>query len=188
MIDRPGRRAPRFPPECEGPVASALTAQLDALGAGPDDLAITQGACGADLLFAEAMLERGAALRLYLPMNEEIFIARSVAFEKAASTVPDRWGERFVAVKKHASTRVVVMSADHDDASSENVFERCNAWMLERALAFGADKVRFLSVWNGAGGDGPGGTDHMRRAVKERGGAEFWIDTRTLCGHSTPGL
>ena len=64
---------------------------------------------------------------------------------------------------------------------TESVFERCNMWMLERALAFGAHKVQFICVWNGEGGDGPGGTDHMRKAVKDRGGAESWIDTRKLC-------
>jgi len=185
MIDKPDRHAPRFPPECEGRIASELAARLDALGAGSDDLAMTQGACGADLLFAEAMLERGAALQLYLPLDEEIFIARSVAFTKSTSSVPDRWRERFAAVRTHPSTRVK-MAADHDAAASDNVFERCNAWMLDQALAFGAGKVRFLCVWNGEGGDGPGGTDHMRQAVKQRGGAEFWIDTRKVCGPLPP--
>jgi hypothetical protein len=61
------------------------------------------------------------------------------------------------------------------------VYERCNLWMLERALSFGADKVRFICVWNGEGGDGPGGTEHMRKAVQKSGGAQYWIDTRTLC-------
>ena len=159
-----------------------MESRLDALGAGRNDLAMTQGACGADLLFAEAMLARGAALQLYLPLDEEAFITRSVAFEKAASSVPDRWRERFTSVRAHPSTRVQ-MPADQHASASGNVFERCNAWMLDRALSYGAQKVRFLCVWNGEGGDGPGGTDHMRQAVKQRGGSECWIDTRKLCGH-----
>ncbi|MBC8119633.1 MAG: hypothetical protein H7X75_08680 [Burkholderiaceae bacterium] len=181
MIDRLGRDVPRFPPACESLVAQELRKRLDALGAGPGDLAITQGACGADLLFAEAMLDRGAALHLHLPLEQETFITRSVSFKKPKSNGPDRWRQRFRAVTAHPATRSEVLPAGHGEEGSAGVFERCNEWMLARALAFGADKVRFICVWNGEGGDGPGGTAHMREVVKNHGGAECWIDTRKLC-------
>lgn len=181
MIDKPDRQAPRFPPACEANVANEIDARLTALGAGSSDLGMTQGACGADLLFAETMLKRGAALQLHLPMAEEAFLKRSVDFRKAPSSVPDRWRDRFIAVRLHPSVQTAFMPADHVAENSDGVFERCNLWMLERALSFGADKVRFICVWNGEGGDGPGGTEHMRKAVKQRGGTECWIDTRRLC-------
>ncbi|MGZ8993302.1 MAG: hypothetical protein ACXW16_04730 [Burkholderiaceae bacterium] len=181
MIDKPDRKLPRFPPECEPSIAAAIDATLTELGAGPADLGITQGACGGDLLFAEAMLKRGAALELHLPLPEETFVVKSVDFTKASSAVPDRWRERFYAVRQHRSVRTKVMPAESESDESDGVFERCNLWMLEHALSFGADKVRFICVWNGDGGDGPGGTDHMREAVQESGGAECWIDTRKLC-------
>ena len=60
-----------------------MGARLDALGAGPADFAMTQGACGADLLFAEAMLKRGAALQLHLPLDEETFISPVGRFQEA---------------------------------------------------------------------------------------------------------
>ncbi len=181
MIDKPDRKLPRFPPECEPRIAAAIDAALTELGAGAADLGITQGACGGDLLFAEAMLKRGAPLELLLPLPEETFVARSVDFKKASSAVPDRWRERFEAVRKQRTVRTTVMPDDSESKESDGVFERCNLWMLERALSFGADKVRFICVWNGDGGDGPGGTDHMRKAVQKSGGAECWIDTRKLC-------
>ena len=181
MIDKPDRKLPRFPPDCEPKIAAAIDATLTELGAGPVDLGITQGACGGDLLFAEAMLKRGAALELHLPLPEGTFISKSVAFDKASSTVPDRWRERFFAVRNQRSVRTTVMPATGGSEASDGVFERCNLWMLERALSFGADKVRFICVWNGEGGDGPGGTDHMREAVLKSGGAECWIDSRKLC-------
>ncbi|MEP6609688.1 MAG: hypothetical protein ABJA83_13550, partial [Burkholderiaceae bacterium] len=84
-------------------------------------------------------------------------------------------------VRNHPSAQISVMPSQ-PDVEAHGVFERCNLWMLERALSFGADKVRFICVWNGEGGDGPGGTAHMRKAVKQRGGIEYWIDTRGLCG------
>ena len=181
MIDKPDRKLPRFPPECESSIAAAIDAALTELGAGPADLGITQGACGGDLLFSEAMLKRGAALELHLPLPEQTFVVRSVDFRKASSAVPDRWRERFHAVRQQRSVRTTVMPADSESEESDSVFERCNLWMLERAISFGATNVRFICVWNGDGGDGPGGTDHMRKAVKQIGGAECWIDTRKLC-------
>ena len=181
MIDKPDRKLPRFPPDCEPKIAAAIDATLTELGAGPVDLGITQGACGGDLLFAEAMLKRGAALELHLPLPEATFISKSVAFDKASSTVPDRWRERFFAVRNQRSVRTTVMPATGGSEASDGVFERCNLWMLERAFSFGADKVRFICVWNGEGGDGPGGTDHMRESVLKSGGAECWIDSRKLC-------
>lgn len=180
MIDQLGRKSARFPPECEPRVAAEIDAKLTELGAGAMDLGITQGACGGDLLFAEAMLKRGAALQLDLPFAEETFLKESVDFKKASSSVPDRWRDRFLAVRRHPSVRITVMPAG-GSAERGDVFERCNLWMLERALSFGAGNVRFICVWNGAGGDGPGGTEHMRKAVQQHGGAEYWIDIRRLC-------
>ena len=185
MIDRLGRKPPRFPPECEPSVAGEIDAKLTDLGAGSADLGITQGACGGDLLFAEAMLQRGAALELHLPLAEKIFLANSVDFTKDSSTVPDRWHDRFLAVRHHPSVRTTIMPAQQQSTQPDNVYERCNLSMLERALSFGADKVRFICVWNGEGGDGPGGTADMRKVAQERGAAEHWIDIRMLCnsGH-----
>ena len=59
-------------------------------------------------------------------------------------------------------------------------FERCNLWLLYSALACGIDKVRFVTLWNGGGGDGPGGTAHMYNEVKRRTGRVTWLDTRKL--------
>lgn len=61
-----------------------------------------------------------------------------------------------------------------------DAFERCNLWLLYSALACGLDKVRFVALWNGGGGDGPGGTAHMYNEVKGRTGRVTWIDTREL--------
>jgi hypothetical protein len=181
MIDQLHRTPARFPPECEPKVASELDAKLTELEAGPGDVGITQGACGGDLLFAEAMLRRGAALELHLPLTEKIFLENSVDFTKDSSTVPDRWRDRFLAVRHHSAVTTKTMPAGRQLGQTDNVYERCNLWMLERALSFGADKVRFICVWNGEGGDGPGGTADMRKAVQRSGGAQCWIDTRTLC-------
>jgi hypothetical protein len=65
-------------------------------------------------------------------------------------------------------------------AKRRSAFERCNLWLLYTALAWGVDKVRFICLWNGGGGDGPGGTAHMYNEVKRRTGRVSWLDTRKL--------
>ena len=180
MIDARDRPKPRFPPDREPVAAGAIAAALDEASAGANDLGITEGACGGDLLFAEAMLARGAGLELRLPFDEATFLRESVAFAKAP-TAPDRWGERFQAAKTHSRTRVRLMS-DALGPTPEGVspFERCNLWMLEDALAMGPERLTFVCLWDGGGGDGPGGTRHMFEEVQRRGGAVRWLDTRQL--------
>jgi hypothetical protein len=50
--------------------------------------------------------------------------------------------------------------------------------MLDLALRLGADNVDFICLWNGEGGDGPGGTRYMMDAVRNRGGRTRWLDTK----------
>ena len=59
-------------------------------------------------------------------------------------------------------------------------FERCNLWLMYSALALGVHKVRFVALWNGADGDGRGGTGHMMEQVKRLTGRVNWLDTRAL--------
>jgi len=183
MIDAEGRTTPRFPPDKEPIAAAAIASALDAVGAAAGDLGITEGACGGDLLFAEAMLERGASLDLHLPFDEATFLRESVAFEKAASVSADRWRERFLTVSRHPRVRRRIMAdvlgPTPEDASP---YERCNLWMLEDALAFGAEKLCLICLWDGRGGDGPGGTRHMVEEVRRRGGQTRWLDTNQLWG------
>jgi hypothetical protein len=54
--------------------------------------------------------------------------------------------------------------------------------MLGAALRFGADKVDFVCLWDGEGGDGPGGTKHMIEEVRRLGGRTVPLDTRKLWG------
>ena len=173
MIDAPGREKPRFPPDKEPIAARAIAETLADLGVGPADLAICSGACGGDLLFAEAALARGARFELYIPFDEPTFLERSVDFA-------DRdWRVRYFAVKApavfHVAPRELGPLKEGQDA-----YERNNRWMLDSALRFGADKVDFVCLWNGESGDGPGGTGHMMDAVQNRGGRTRWLDTTKL--------
>src|SRR5690242_20212212 len=80
MIDAAGREKRRFPPDKEPIAARAIAETLADFEVGPADLAICGGACGGDLLFAEATLARGARLELYIPFDEPTFLENSVDF------------------------------------------------------------------------------------------------------------
>jgi hypothetical protein len=175
MIDAPSRKKPRFPPDKE-PIAEAAIAEAVAdLGLGPVDLAICGGACGGDLLFAEAVLTRGGRLELYIPFDEPTFLEKSVDFA-------DRdWRARYFAAREPAVLHIAPSELG-PIRDAEDPYERNNRWMLDSALRFGADKVDFVCLWNGESGDGPGGTRHMVDEVRNRGGRTRWLDTTKLWG------
>jgi tetratricopeptide (TPR) repeat protein len=173
MVDAPDRATPRFPLDKVAIAEAEIAKALDKLGAGSDDLALTQGASGGDLIFAEACLALGVKLQLMQPFTEPEFIERSVA--PAAGD----WRSRFYAVKAKLTQPALCMQTELGVAA-RNPFERCNLWLLYTALAYGPEKVRFVCLWNGGGGDGPGGTAQMMEEVKKRTGQVVWLDTRKL--------
>ena len=173
MIDAPDRSDPRFPPDKEAIAGDAIAKTLTEVGAGHADLAICGGACGGDLLFAEAALARRSTLELYLPLRQEEFLAKSIDFADA------NWRPRFFAVKSRALLHVTPdelgpLAADQD------AYERNNLHMLEAATRYGSEKLDFICLWNGQGGDGPGGTQHLMQEVRDRGGRVYWLDTKRL--------
>jgi hypothetical protein len=177
MIDAPDRAEPRFPPEKEAAAASRIAQALADIGLGTGDLALAQAAAGGDLLFLEAALARGAQLQILLPFDEAAFIARSIA----PSINGEQWRRRYAAIKAAAPGAVREMPAELGPLPpGANAYERGNDWLLQSALAWGGEKLRFVCLWNGADGDGPGGTRHLMDEVKRRSGRVTWIDTRTL--------
>jgi hypothetical protein len=53
--------------------------------------------------------------------------------------------------------------------------------MLYSALSNGLARVSFIALWNGAAGDGPGGTQHMVGIARKLTGRQpYIIDPATL--------
>jgi tetratricopeptide (TPR) repeat protein len=179
LIDAPGRAAPRFPADKEGSAAQKLAEVLDKLGVGPDDLALCQAAAGGDLLFLEACQQRNVRCQVLLPFTEPEFLEGSVL----PSTNGEKWRERYYSMKAKLQLQdpIRVMPEELGPLpKGGDAYERCNLWLLYTALARGLDKVRFIALWNGSGGDGRGGTAHMYDEVKRRTGQVTWVDTRQL--------
>ncbi len=175
--ETPGRAHSRFPPGHIAPAAAAIERALDALAAGADDDALVQGASGGDLLFAEACVARGVRVQLLLPLSEPEFIEQSVA----NSIGGEDWRTRYFALGAQLKDAPRVMPDEGGPLPARtHAFERCNVWLLHSALARSVDRVRFIRLWDGGDGDGPGGTAHLYREVKRRTGRVIWIDTRTL--------
>ena len=177
MVDAPGREKPRFPADKEPIAAKAIDEALAQLGAGGEDLGFSQAAAGGDLLFIEACQRRGVRVQVLLPFPEPEFIERSII----PSANGGQWRERYYAAKQKLKDPIGIMP-DQVDTTPKGVdaYERCNLWLLDSALSHGVDKVRFIALWNGSGGDGPGGTAHMYNEVKRRTGQATWLDTRKL--------
>ncbi|MFV2055006.1 MAG: tetratricopeptide repeat-containing protein [Thiohalomonadales bacterium] len=180
LIDAPGRKPPRFPPDKESVAAERIAAVLENLGAGSNDLALTQGACGGDLLFTEACQQREVKVRWLQPFNEPDFIEKSVVNNN------ETWRQRYFDAKNKLDMANPIRHAPVElgkpplYAESGYAYERCNLWLLNTALACGVEKVQFICLWNGEDGDGPGGTSHMYNEVKRRTGNVTWIDIRKL--------
>lgn len=175
MIDSPGRNPPRFPAEKESAARERINDALLRLNAGQDDLGLTQGACGGDILFAECCLQHDVKLQLLQPFTETEFIANSVA------VAGQDWVRRYQSVTDGLAGKPLaapeLLGALPDGG---NAYERCNQWLLDSAMSYGEDKVIFICLWDGNNSNSPGGTGHMIDLVKEHHGQVVWLDTKTL--------
>ena len=94
MIDASDRVKPRFPESVAPNVKRKLGELIDKENIG---VVFCSAACGADIVFLEALLERGGRANVVLPFKEEDFIGTSVAFAGG------QWEKRFRAILKRAT-------------------------------------------------------------------------------------
>lgn len=150
MVDRPDRSEPRFPEELASAVAAEIQQKLNKLEPG---FAFSSAACGSDILFLEAMVDRGSEVSIVLPYNEEEFVRDSVDIVPRGS-----WRVRFDRVLARAA-RVVTASNQRLEIGGVS-YEFCNELMVGlaaiRARQLGTQLIP-LAVWDGRPGDGPGG-------------------------------
>jgi hypothetical protein len=176
MIDAPDRQAPRFPVSKAEAVRTKIAHQLEQWSIGERDLAICSGASGADILFGEESLRRGAHLRLLLAQEMDLFVRDSV--ENAGSD----WVRRFHALVAQAEVETLPQVSEKDDGEL-SIYARTNLWIINTARAEAGDsaKIFALLVWDEKPtGDGPGGTSDFAERVRDLGGAVEIINPTTL--------
>jgi len=176
MIDAPGRTTPRFPASKAETVRTEIAQQLAQWDIHAGDLAVCGGACGADILFAEECLRRGAQIRLLLAQEVGDFVRDSV--QHAGGD----WVQRFYTLR--AKAEVASQAERLGKAPPDlSIYARNNLWIINTARIEAADsaKIHALLVWdNKPTGDGPGGTSDFAAKVRDLGGLLEIIDPTTL--------
>jgi hypothetical protein len=182
-IDDPNRPSPRFPARQEPVARQAIleTVQRELPGDGRPLIAIAGGASGGDLLFQEICEKLAIERHLYLIIPRDDYVVASVA-----PAGPD-WVQRFNHQFDAAACRRVYQDGKGlpdwlADKPDYGVWQRSNMWMLHNALASGDADTTLIALWDGKGGDGPGGTEHMVQSVRGCGARAIILDTKQLFG------
>ena len=181
-IDDAGRTIPRFPAAKEGVAREAIKQAVSREKERSASLLGMAGAAsGGDILFHEVCAELGIPTRLYLTLPPGAYVAASVA-----SAGPD-WVRRFFDLYSlHPSAPVLSDTQTPPGWLSKKpaytIWQRNNLWLLYEALAPGPENVTVIALWNGATGDGPGGTEHMIGIARERGARVEILDTKRIFG------
>jgi class 3 adenylate cyclase len=150
IISRPGEPG-RFPAEQEPAVTKAIEEMLAA-----EDVGFGYGslAAGADILFAEALLARGASLHIVLPFDCGEFVEVSVR-QRAGDT----WVDRFNACLKRATT--VRYATEDRYLNDDHLFGYNSQLAMGLALLRAhhlSTAVEQIVVWDGNPPTGPAGT------------------------------
>jgi hypothetical protein len=181
MIDAPGRAEPRFPPDkadvAKQKIAEAVAAEQQV--AGGIAYGIAGCASGGDILFHQVCEAMNIPTRIFLALPREDYIRESVA------PAGPQWIEEFNRLVKARPVRVMCQSKDLprwlQDKPDYNIWQRNNLWNLHNALAAaGGDNVTLIALWNGATGDGAGGTADMVQKAQERGAKTIILDTKKI--------
>ena len=179
-IDLPNRSTPRFPALKEKQARAMI---FDAVArekerAKSSVVGLSGGASGGDILFHEVCEELNIPSEMYLVLSKNAYIKTSVA-----DSGPD-WVERFNRLYDKLKPKILSDSGrlprwlrakqDYD------IWQRSNLWMLHNALALSQDHLTLIALWNGATGDGSGGTEDMVERAKDRGARFIHLDTKKL--------
>jgi hypothetical protein len=140
----------RFPAAAETQVEAAIAQAL-----GPLRIGVAYGAlaAGADILLAEALLRRGAALHVVLPFARDDFVALSVR------PAGQQWVDRFETCLSQAST--IRYATEDRHLGDDHLFAYGSQIAMGLAVLYArhmhAD-LRQIAVWDGEPGEGDVGT------------------------------
>lgn len=149
IISPPGKGG-RFPAELESEVSQRIAAALERekVGFGYGSLA-----AGADILFAEALLARGAEVHVVLPFDADEFLETSVR------PAGRDWERRF----RHCLARASAVSFATRDSylGDDRLFSYCSSFAMGLALLrarYLDGEVSEIAVWDGEEPQGEVGT------------------------------
>src|SRR6266404_4283024 len=177
MIDSADRPRPRFPSHLVPAVAKEIKERVYRCDA---QIGISSAACGSDLLFIEAMLERGAEIHVVLPWRKEEFLRTSVAINN-----DDHWTQKFDQLLNEVTsvTYLSQQSAPSGNLGYVYCSDCMNGMALYRAETIGSG-VTPVAVWDGKRGDGLGGTSSFVHFWRSRQHGVEIIDLSRISGIS----
>ena len=182
MIDKAERKEPRFPPSKEDNVRKSITEALTKVKNNIDEnnsfVGIAGGACGGDIMFHEICAEIGIRSELYLALPRDQFLVESVAF--AGNNWIDRFDNLYRKLTRHILSDDLNLPKWLKDKEDYNIWTRNNLWELNSALVNGGMNMTLIALWDGKGGDGQGGTEHMVKEAKSRGAKTINLDINKL--------
>ncbi len=185
----PAGQAGRFSAEGEQEAMQRIAGYLDRADPG---YAYGSLACGADTLFAEALLERGAELNLVFPFKIDEFLDTSVRPGGSG------WEERFRWCVERAT--MVNFTTEDRYLGEDQLFRYCSqlAMGLARLRARYLDtKVEQVALWDGQPPVGPvgtatdvalwGGFDYPQEIIPSPGSQGKGARTATVASHPVTG-
>jgi hypothetical protein len=139
---------------------------------------IAGAASGGDILFHQVCDELSIPTRIFLALPRDEYIQSSVAH------AGPEWIAEFDRLCASRPVRVLSNSKELprwlQDKPDYSIWQRSNLWMQFHALAVGGSNVSLIALWNGARGDGPGGTEDMVKKAAERGARTIVLNTQDV--------
>ena len=174
MIDLPGRSPPRFPPEIVEAAEIEIGRRIARHTEGRSKTSVKGFASlarGGDILFHEVCRNFGFDTVIVLPFCVDLFLKTSVEGAEGGD-----WPKRF---QKLWDETPPARRHNLGLPQSDDAYAICNERALEVARQEGV--VQLIALWDGGGGDGPGGTaDLVERAKRQSDREPDIIDPKEL--------
>jgi hypothetical protein len=174
MVDLPGRSPPRFPPELVDAARIEIERRIARHTGGRSKTSVKGFASlarGGDILFHKIFRNFGFDTVIVLPFSPELFLKTSVEGAEGGD-----WPQRFQKLWDETPT---ARRYDLGLPQSDDAYAICNERILELARQEG--DLQLIALWDGGGGEGPGGTaDLVARAKRQSGREPEIIDPKDL--------
>ena len=173
MIDFQDRKTPRFPPSLAATVARIIRERIASLHV---EAGFATAACGAPILFHEAVEAIGGESHVVLPYGRDEFLADSVAIREDMD-----WTSRFDHVLEKAR-KVILASPQRLDEGSV-VFSYANQILLGLGLIRAHQlrcELKTLVVWDGQPSEAAGSVSRTLAHWKKLGHSPEIINLREL--------
>ena len=145
MVDYTGKEKKFFPPENETEIRQEIRKKIEKFAPTPHDRAILAGlSAGSEIIFAEACIEAGVNIKVYLCHSEAAYVREFV------SPVGETWVDRFYKITNDPLVDSIYQVENlGEPKEGDDIHERNNRWALYSALGrVGIKNVRLIAVAN----------------------------------------